>query len=188
MPDDTVITTGGSSGYRGKGTSDILRAQFSNPAADTFTPAAAPTVRCEYHTEALLLPDGRIAVFADKADSRPGHFKQRVEVYSPPYLFHGVRPRLDLGGRTRASRGDELTLGSAEAARITRVRLLRPGSATHVTDFDRRSVALDVIRRADTSLTVRIPDDPSLVPPGWYMVVATDGGGTPSKALWLRVR
>ncbi|MEU3334918.1 kelch motif-containing protein [Streptomyces sp. NPDC006668] len=194
MPDDTVFTTGGSSGYRGKGASDILRAQFYNPAADAFTPAAAPSVGRDYHTEALLLPDGRVAVFgsdplfADKADSRPGHFEQRVEVYSPPYLFHGVRPRLDLGGRTRASGGDELTLGSADAARITRVRLLRPGSATHVTDFDQRSVALDVIRRAGTSLTVRIPDDPSLVPPGWYMVVATDGGGTPSKALWLRVR
>lgn len=194
MPDDTVFTTGGSSGYRGKGASDLLTAQFYNPVTNTFTPAADPTVGRNYHTEALLLPDGRVAVFgsdplfADKADSRPGHFEQRVEVYTPPSLFHGTRPALGHGGRPEAERGEEVTFDSADAAHITRIRLMHPGSATHVTDFDQRSVALDVIRRTGRSLTVRIPDDPALVPSGWYMAVATDGGGTPSKAVWLRVR
>jgi hypothetical protein len=194
MPNDTVFTTGGSSGYRGKGASDILKAQFYDPATHTFTPAADPSVGRNYHTEALLLPDGRVAVFgsdplfADEDDSRPGHFEQRVEVYSPPYLFHGDRPRLQHAGRSESERGDEVTLGSADAGRITRVRLMRPGSVTHVTDFDQRSVALMVVRHTRASLTVRIPDDPSLVPSGWYMVVATDGNGTPSKALWLHVR
>ncbi|MCX5423619.1 galactose oxidase-like domain-containing protein [Streptomyces sp. NBC_00078] len=64
---------------------------------------------------------------------------------------------------------------------------MRPGSATHVTDFDHRSVALDMVHHTSGSLTVRIPDDPSLVPPGWYTAVATDGSGTSSKARWLRV-
>ncbi|XUL85407.1 galactose oxidase-like domain-containing protein [Streptomyces galilaeus] len=194
MPDDTVFTTGGSSGYRGKGASDLLKAQFYDPAANAFTPAANPTVGRNYHTEALLLPDGRVAVFgsdplfADKADSRPGHFEQRVEVYSPPSLFHGPRPALARSGSTEAERGEEVTFDSADAARITRIRLMRPGSATHVTDFDQRSVALTVIRRTGRSLTVRIPGDPSLVPSGWYMTIATDGRGTPSQALWLHIR
>ena len=194
MPNDTVFTTGGSSGYRGKGASDILKAQFYDPATHAFTPAAEPSVGRNYHTEALLLPDGRVAVFgsdplfADEDNSRPGHFEQRVEFYSPPYLFHGDRPRVQHAGRSEAERGDEVTLGSADAGRITRVRLMRPGSVTHVTDFDQRSVALMLVRHTRASLTVRIPDDPSLVPSGWYMVVATDGNGTPSKALWLHVR
>ncbi|MFG2794711.1 galactose oxidase early set domain-containing protein [Streptomyces sp. NPDC048419] len=113
----------------------------------------------------------------------PGHFGQRVEVYSPPYLFHGAQPRFGLGGATDVRHGDEITLRSPDATGITRVRLMRPGSATHVTDFDQRSVALNVVRHTSGSLTVRIPDDPSLVPPSWYMVIATDGSGTPSKAL-----
>lgn len=194
MPDDTVFTTGGSSGYRGKGASDILKAQFYDPATNAFTPAADPTVGRNYHTEALLLPDGRVAVFgshplfSDKADSRPGRFEQRVEVYSPPYLFHGARPRLKPGGTTDVERGAEVTLGSPDAARITRVRLMRPGSATHVTDFDQRSIALSLVRHTSGSLTVRLPDDPSLVPPGWYTAVATDSSGTPSKAVWLRIQ
>ncbi len=64
---------------------------------------------------------------------------------------------------------------------------MRPGSATHVTDFDQRSVAAEITRRDGGSLTVRVPDDPALVPPGWYMVVATDREGVPSEAVWVRV-
>ncbi|WP_406175851.1 galactose oxidase-like domain-containing protein [Streptomyces sp. NBC_00996] len=193
MPDDTVFTTGGSSGYRGQDASDILKSQFYDPTKNTFIPAAAPTVGRNYHTEALLLPDGRVAVFgsdplfSDQADSRPGHFEQRVEVFSPPYLFHGKRPDLQQADSTEVERGDEITLRTEDASRISRVRLLHPGSATHVTDFDQRSVALDIARRAHGSLSVRVPDDSSLVPVGWYMAVATDREGTPSKAVWLHV-
>ncbi|MGQ4350146.1 galactose oxidase-like domain-containing protein [Streptomyces sp. SAS_275] len=194
MPDDTVFTTGGSTDYRGRGASDIRTAQFYLPAADIFVPAAEPTVGRNHHSEALLLPDGRVAVFgsdplfSDKANSRPGHFEQRIEVYSPPYLFHGRRPHLKLKGSSDINRGDEITFGLPDAAGIGRVRLMRPGSVTQGTDFDQRSVALDITRRTSGSLTVHVPDDPALVPHGWYMAFATNVDGTPSTAVWLHVR
>ncbi|MZD10098.1 DUF1929 domain-containing protein [Streptomyces sp. SID5785] len=192
MPDDTVFTTGGSNDYRGRGDSDILRSQIYDPAENTFTPAAAPTVGRNYHTEALLLPDGRVAVFGsdplfgDKANTRPGHFEQRVEVFEPPYLHHGERPALGVDQKA-VRRGGRLTLHTEKGVSVDRVRLMHPGSATHVTDFDQRSIALDTERRADGSLGATVPDDASLVPAGWYMVFATDQHGTPSKAQWVRV-
>ncbi|MFI6345509.1 galactose oxidase-like domain-containing protein [Streptomyces sp. NPDC050560] len=191
MPDDTVFTTGGSSDYRGRGASDIHKAQFYDPGKNTFTGAAAPAVGRDYHTEALLLPDGRVAVFgsdplfSDKAGTRLGRFEQRVEVYTPPYLFHGKRPGLS-GGPGQVARGGAATFRTAKGADIASVRMIRPGSATHVTDFDQRSVALGMKRSGDR-LTVRVPDDRSLVPSGWYMVFAVDKHGTPSKARWVRV-
>lgn len=187
MPDDTVFTTGGSTDYRGRGASDIRTAQFYLPAADIFVPAAEPTVGRNHHSEALLLPDGRVAVFgsdplfSDKANSRPGHFEQRIEVYSPPYLFHGRRPHLKLKGSSDINRGDEIAFGLPDAAGIGRVRLMRPGSVTQGTDFDQRSVALDITRRTSGSLTVHVPDDPALVPHGWYMAFATNVDGTPRR-------
>ncbi|MCX5006699.1 DUF1929 domain-containing protein [Streptomyces sp. NBC_00638] len=194
MPDDTVFTTGGSTDYRGRDASDVRKAQFYLPATNSFTPAADPTIGRDHHSEALLLPDGRVAVFgsdplfSDKANSRPGRFEQRIEVYSPPYLFRGVRPHLKHRGGSEITRGGEVTFSTSDAGRITRVRLMRPGSATHVTDFDQRSIALDITRRTSGSLTVRVPDTPSLVPYGWYMAFATDPKGIPSTALWLHVR
>ena len=60
LPDDTVLTTGGAWDYRGRGDSDVLAANFYHPDSNTFTPAAAPEVGRGYHSEALLLPDGRV--------------------------------------------------------------------------------------------------------------------------------
>ncbi|MCZ9345105.1 DUF1929 domain-containing protein, partial [Streptomyces sp. TRM76130] len=32
-----------------------------------------------------------------------------------------------------------------------------------------------------------VPEDRTLVPPGWYMLFVTDSAGTPSKAKWVHV-
>lgn len=42
MPDDTVFTTNGSRDYRGRGASNILKAQFYDPRTNTFHEAASP--------------------------------------------------------------------------------------------------------------------------------------------------
>ncbi|WP_329468468.1 galactose oxidase early set domain-containing protein [Streptomyces sp. NBC_01431] len=191
MPDDTVFTTGGSGDYRGRSQSNILAAQFYDPKANAFRRAAEPTVGRNYHTEALLLPDGRVAVFGsdplfgDADNTRPGTFEQRVEVYSPPYIYRDTRPRLG-PGPVSGQRGQSTAFPTPDAARIQSVRLIHPGSATHVTDFDQRSVALDFKRTGD-SITVTVPNDRSLVPAGWHMLFVTDGHGTPSQARWLYV-
>lgn len=191
MPDDTVFTTGGSGDYRGRGKSNILAAQFYDPKANAFRAAADPTVGRDYHTEALLLPDGRVAVFGsdplfdDENNTKPGTFEQRVEVYSPPYLYRANRPRLD-EAPVRVRRGQSITIRTSDVARIATARLIHPGSATHVTDFDQRSVALG-LKQAPGGITVTVPADPSLVPAGWHMLFVTDTHGTPSPARWIKV-
>lgn len=66
------------------------------------------------------------------------------------------------------------------------MRLIRPSASTHVTDVDQRSIALDFKAQGD-KLTVTVPTNENLVQSGWYMMFATDGEGTPSKAEWVRV-
>jgi hypothetical protein len=194
LPDDTVFTTGGSGDYRGRGASDILKAQFYDPRTNTFTPAADPTVGRNYHSEALLLPDGRVAtfgsdpLFADADNTRMGEFEQRVEIYTPPYLAGDRaenRPRLG-DGPDRAAYGGTVTFPTEDAGRIENARLMRPSAVTHTTDVEQRSVALDVAR-GDGEVTLTVPDDPSLLPPGWYMLFVTDAEGTPSEAAWVQV-
>jgi hypothetical protein len=191
-PDDSVFTSGGSADYRGKSASDILGAQFYDPARGTFRPAAAPTVGRDYHSEALLLPDGRIAVFgsnplfADKANTEDAPFEQRIEVYSPPYLYGRTRPELG-SGPVEVDRGQSMTFASSSAAGVRTARLMRPSAVTHATDVEQRSIALDLVRH-DRSVSVTVPQDPSLVPSGWYMLFLTDQRGTPSQARWVHVR
>lgn len=194
LPDDSVFTTGGSADYRGRGASDIHKAQFYYPRTDSFVAAADPTVGRNYHSEALLLPDGRVAtfgsdpLFADKDNTRLGKFEHRLEVYSPPYLYRDAALRPALGdGPEEVAPGGRATFPAPRAERIARARLMRPSAVTHSTDVEQRSVALGLEKTAG-AVTVTVPADPTLVPPGWYMLFVTDADGTPSVAKWLRVR
>ncbi|MFB7268983.1 galactose oxidase-like domain-containing protein [Streptomyces sp. NPDC056244] len=196
LPDDTVFTTGGSSDYRGRSASDILRAQFYDPATNSFRRAADPTVGRNYHSEALLLPDGRVATFGsdplfDDADNtKLGTFEQRIEIYTPPYL-QGARasdenrPALADGPRRTDPHG-RATFRTAHPDRITKARLMRPSAVTHTTDVEQRSIELKLTRTKDT-VTIETPKDRTLVPAGWYMLFVTDKEGTPSEAKWLLV-
>lgn len=194
LPDDSLFTTGGSADYRGRGASDIHKAQFYYPRTDTFAAAAAPTVGRNYHSEALLLPDGRVAtfgsdpLFADKDNTRLGKFEHRLEVYSPPYLHRDPALRPALGaGPEEVGPGGRATFRAPRAQRIERARLMRPSAVTHTTDVEQRSIELGLEKSPD-AVTVTVPADPTLVPPGWYMLFVMDAYGTPSVAKWIRVR
>ncbi|MET9730088.1 kelch motif-containing protein [Streptomyces sp. NPDC006458] len=193
MPDDTVFTSGGSEDYRGRGASNILKAQFYDPKANAFRAAADPTVGRNYHSEALLLPDGRVATFGsdplfdDRQNTKLGHFEQRMEIFTPPALHRNAAARPELaGGPQQLDAGRMVTFRTAHPERIAEARLMRPSAVTHTTDVEQRSIELGMTKSGD-AVTFTVPDDPALVPPGWYMLFVTDAEGTPSEAKWLQV-
>jgi hypothetical protein len=181
LPDDTVLVSGGSQGYRAR---DSLTAQIYHPDTNTFTTAADPHVGRDYHSEYLLLPDGRVAVFGSNPLTEDNRFETRVEVYSPPYMFRGDRPAIrSAPGTTRPGTTMTLRVSGGTA----KVRLIRPGAYTHVTDTEQRSVALPILRTAGGTVTVSVPANPNLLPPDWYMLFVDNGAGVPSTASWVHV-
>ncbi|MGG7610786.1 galactose oxidase-like domain-containing protein [Streptomyces sp. ZG43] len=194
MPDDSVFTTGGSYDYRGRGASNIFKSQFYDPRTNSFTPAAEPTVGRNYHSEALLLPDGRVATFGsdslygNKENTKLGTFEQRMEVFTPPYLHkaaEGERPALGKGPE-EVKYGATATFATEDAGTITKARLMRPSAVTHTTDVEQRSIDVE-LKKTEDSVTITVPKDSTLVPPGWYMVFVNNADGTPSEAKWIKV-
>ncbi|MFG2938443.1 galactose oxidase-like domain-containing protein [Streptomyces sp. NPDC048282] len=191
LPDDSVLVSGGSEDYRGRGDSDIKQARIYDTGTDSFRRVADPLVGRNYHSGSILLPDGRVMffgsnpLFADKANTKPGVFEQRIEIYTPPYLYRDSRPSLS-GGPQTIARGGTGTFTSQHASAIRKVRLIRPSATTHVTDVDQRSIALD-FRTSGNRITVTVPKDRNLVQSGWYMLFVDDDQGTPSKAQWVKV-
>ncbi|MER5176946.1 kelch motif-containing protein [Streptomyces sp. NPDC002896] len=191
LPDDTVLVSGGSEDYRGRGDSNIHQARIYDAKSNTLRRVADPLVGRNYHSGSLLLPDGRVmffgsdSLYADKANTKPGTFEQRIEIYTPPYLYRDSRPSLS-GGQTTIKRGESATFTSKHASSIKTARLIRPSASTHVTDVDQRSIALDLKKTAN-GVTVTIPKNRNLVESGWYMLFVTDDQGTPSKAVWVKV-
>ncbi|MFJ6565961.1 galactose oxidase-like domain-containing protein [Streptomyces sp. NPDC091292] len=191
LPDDTVLVSGGSEDYRGRGGSNIHQARLYDPKANSFRKVADPLVGRNYHSGSLLLPDGRVmffgsdSLYADKANTKPGVFEQRIEMYTPPYLYRDSRPSLS-GGPKTVERGASAKFTSQQASTLKTARLIRPSASTHVTDVDQRSIALDMKKSKD-SITVTVPESRNLVESGWYMLFVTDADGTPSKAQWVKV-
>ncbi|AKZ55933.1 Secreted protein [Streptomyces ambofaciens ATCC 23877] len=191
LPDDSVLVSGGSQDYRGRGDSNILQARLYHPDTNEFEQVADPLVGRNYHSGSILLPDGRLmffgsdSLYADKANTKPGEFEQRIEIYTPPYLYRDSRPDLS-GGPQTIERGESGTFTSRAASTVKKVRLIRPSASTHVTDVDQRSIALDFTVDGQ-KLTVTVPENKNLVQSGWYMMFVTDGEGTPSKAQWVKV-
>jgi hypothetical protein len=192
LPTDEILIAGGSRDYRGKGESYNFDASIYTPESNTLRPAASSTVGRDYHTEGLLLPNGQVlsmggdSLFGNKLNTRDAEFEDRLEIYSPPYLFHGPRPEITQAPAT-ITRGDTMTVATPDAERITTARLIRPSAVTHVTDLEQRSIALDLDRRPDGTLGLAVPAEATLTPRGFYMLFLVDADGTPSVAKWVQV-
>lgn len=194
MPDDSVFTSNGSADYRGRSGSNILKAQFYDAKANAFREAASPKVGRNYHSEALLLPDGRVATFGsdplydNEQNTKLGHFEQRMEIFTPPALHRSGKDRPVLGeGPEQLPLDGRATFRTDHPDKIASARLMRPSAVTHTTDVEQRSIALDV-SKGKGAVTVDVPrGDAALVPPGWYMLFVTDTNGTPSEAKWVHV-
>lgn len=180
LPDDTVLETGGSRGYRNK---SIHSAEIFHPDTNTFTRAASPRVGRNYHAEAILLPDGRVATFG--SNPIDNSFEMRIEIYSPAYMFKGVRPSIT-GGDKEMQRGTTAQLTVPNSQDIKNAKLMRPSAVTHVTDVEQRSVNLPFTQTAN-GISVQVPENPNLLPSGWYMAYVTNKQNIPSKAFWVHV-
>jgi hypothetical protein len=206
LPDDTVLLTGGSSDYRGKGQSDLHASRIYDAQTGQLRYAAPNEIGRNYHSTALLLPDGRVMtmgsdpLFADEDNSMPGEFDTRIEIYTPPYLYTGTtRPQITRAPRA-VQRGTTFRVHVKSAHGIAKARLMRPSAVTHQTDVEQRSVALDVTQHCSPGdrtgeccdngceVDLTLGRREGITPSGMYMLMVDDGLGVPSKAAWIRVK
>jgi hypothetical protein len=183
LPDRTVFVSGG--GLEEDPSKAELRSEIYDPAANAWRPGATALVPRLYHSVALLLPDGRVITAGSNPHRRDDEL--RLELYHPPYLFRGPRPFIESAPST-VTHGEAFEIHTPQADAIRWVQLIKPMAVTHSCDTEQRLVDLPIRRgRGFCSLTVRVPREPGLAPPGWYMLFITDVNGVPSTATWVRV-
>jgi hypothetical protein len=183
LPVRTVMVTGGA-GVEEHRVEAALTAEIFDPRAGRWALAARSRVPRLYHSVALLTPDGRVVT----AGSNPVQTDEelRIEVFSPPYLFRGTRPELTLSAG-HATYGGTLAATAPSPERLRELSLVRPGATTHASNSDQRLVDLEFAVSGPDAVELRMPANPDLAPPGWYMVFAVDTDGVPSLGRWLRL-
>jgi hypothetical protein len=190
LPDGTVLVVGGQ--RAGKWSADpqpVLVPEIYDPQTAAWTTMAPMQHPRQYHSEAVLLPDGRVlcAGGIDPSKGGPPVRDQRyLEVFSPPYLSRGPRPTIT-AVPANAAYGSDFDVVTPDAARVASVALLRPCAMTHHTDAGQRYIKLKITGTAPNRITVHAPDSGRIAPPGYYMLFIVDSSGIPSQAGFVQV-
>jgi hypothetical protein len=184
LPDGKVLICSGIQHYKWDGDPGyVYEAELFDPQMETWTKLAGMTVGRQYHSVSLLLPDARVLnVGSQSAVVR----EMRMEVYSPPYLFHGPRPKISAAPAT-VGYGAEFVIDSPDSCRIDRVVFIRPSSVTHHTNTDQRYLPLKWHRDGHCGLRATAPPNANIAPPGYYMLFILDDCGVPSVARLVRL-
>jgi hypothetical protein len=162
----------------------IHETELFDPRTERWRPAAAMQIDRLYHSSALLLPDGRVMAAGSNPAQKVNEL--RIEIYRPPYLFRGPRPAIQ-DAPAQVGYGQEAAIRSPQAGQVEEVALIHPASTTHCLTTDQRYVGLPISGRDADTLRVAIPDNPHLLPPGYYMLFLVSREGVPSEARFVRV-
>jgi hypothetical protein len=197
LPDRSMVSLGGGIGLTTANENFAVDEQGTRRRVEIFDPAKshwrlgpAQLEDRAYHSTAVLLPDGRVWSAGDNfhgPDPGPNGFSSTdtAEIYSPPYLFAGTRPRIDEAPSALGwDEAFDVEVGRKPARRAV---LVAPGATTHASDMSQRLIPLDVNHHDEHRLRARSPLDPDTAPPGHYMLFVLSKAGVPSVASWVRL-
>ena len=187
LADGKVLVVNGSSSPGNDAALGVLPAELWFPGTGRWATMASMAVKRLYHSTAILLPDGRVMV---AGSGRPraangGLDSSNCEIFSPPYLFQGVRPTIT-SAPASVTYGEKFLVPTPDAASIDKVRLVGLGTVTHTVNMGQRAKVL-TFQRQPGKLKLTVPSDPNLLPPGHYMLFILRGG-VPSVAKFIQVR
>ncbi|KAI0033597.1 hypothetical protein K488DRAFT_84794 [Vararia minispora EC-137] len=200
LPDGTfLIVNGAQQGVAGFGLADdpnlsALLYDPSQPVHQRISILNTTTIARLYHSEATLLPDGRVLITGsdpqtNNPDGTPKFPEElRVEVYIPPYLTSGLtQPTYTItetdwvyGGQyqiqVRLSQGTTSTM---------RISLIAATSSTHGNAMGIRTIFPE-FSCSGNICTITAPPNSFVSPPGWHQLFILDGP-TPSHSQFVRI-
>ncbi len=167
--DQSMITTG------------VLPTEIWDPTSETWSAAAPIAAARNYHSTAVLMPNGHVLVAGRRALRRPDDAGQdSAQIYSPSYLFNGPRPTIT-SAPSSTTYGSTISVSTPDASSITAVNLVSLGTDTHQMDMNQHFVPLS-FTASNGSLNVTMPSSSAVAPPGHYMLFILNQSGTPSVA------
>lgn len=150
-------------------------ADLYDPASNSWRAMADLNRFIHYHNVALLVPDGRVIATGGAGLTSNRSFAgddSSIEAFEPPYLFRGVRPRIDFLSTSDLVQGSNFTLQVSFTAAITELVLVSARTVTHWVDGGpQRFLSLDFTQDG-AEVLAGIPSDPAKALAGYYILFA----------------
>jgi Domain of unknown function (DUF1929) len=173
----------------------VFEAEIWNPANGQWTLQSSMQVTRQYHSIALLLPDGRVLSAGGGicgACQQQSYLAKNAEIFSPPYLFKkdgsgqlAARPGIN-SAPGNLDYGQAFNIATAQSANVTKVSLVRFGGVTHSSNMDQLYVPLK-FTRGNGTVRATPPGNSKAAPPGYYMLFIHNNQGVPSVAKILKL-
>jgi hypothetical protein len=196
LPDGTyLILNGAQQGRAGFGLANNpnLNAVLydpSKPIHHRMSVMANTTVARLYHSEAILMQDGRVLVSGSDPQETTGAKwpeEYRVEVFVPPYLLGGAaRPAFTIGNKDWGY-GDSITIRLTAFTEVENIRISLTGAeaSTHGNSMGQRTIFPEFSCDGNSCVIVA-PPNAHVSPPGWFQLWVLDNG-IPSRSQFVRL-
>ncbi|UUU43661.1 glyoxal oxidase [Streptomyces sp. NBC_00162] len=200
LPDGTLLTVNGALDTRDYGNgpfnpkADLKYRQIElRDARGHWKLGPAQRLPRGYHSNALIMPDGRMMVTGDELqqiandpDMRDG-MDGSIELYEPAYLHRGPRPALDRVPAGELGHDTAFEVSSSTPKDVARAVLLAPTTVTHSVNTSQRHLELRRTGVRGTAIGLRTPPTAADAPPGYYMLFLLNAKGVPSSAKWVKL-
>ncbi|MFI2205995.1 galactose oxidase-like domain-containing protein [Streptomyces sp. NPDC020192] len=148
-----------------------------------------------YHSNAVILPDGRIMITGDELqeiannpDIKSGN-NGSIEIFEPPYLLQGgARPGVRTMPDGPIGYNTDFQIDTTDGKLARKVVLMAPITSTHSVDTSQRRIELQINGRAGNTLDLQSPLSTKDAPPGYYLLYVLDSRGVPSIGKWVQLR
>ena len=185
LPDGRVLSFGGQ--YSGPAPASVATtnagtipyctrvADIYDPASNTWRAMADMNRFIHYHNVTVLVPDGRVIATGGAGVTSNRSFAgddSSIEAFEPPYLFRGVRPRIDFLSTTDLVLGSNFTAKVSLASAVTRLELVSARATSHWVDGGPQRFLSVPFAQSGSNITATIPNDPVKFLAGYYILFA----------------
>ena len=188
LPNGEVMIIGGNtSGIQFSDVGTILTPEMWNPTSGQWRSLAPHDVPRNYHSIALLLPDGRVlsgggGLNPTLAQTSGNH--QDAQIYTPPTLFNAdgslaTRPTLNSAPNTV---GVGTTFSVSGTPGIQKFSFIKMSAVTHCVNTDLRYLSLPFTETTPGNYQLNAHSNLNVMTPGYWMLFGLNAAGVHSVA------
>jgi hypothetical protein len=188
LPNGEVMIIGGNGGVKFSDAASVLTPEIWNPQTETWRTVANHAVPRNYHSVALLLPDGRVwsgggGLGGNAADHRD------AEIYTPPSLYTAsgtlaTRPVIS-SVPAKIGVGTSFTVNATPG--LSRFTMIRISAVTHSVNTDQRFLEPSFTETSPGVYRIDAHRNVNVLLPGYWMLFGLNASGVHSVSKILQV-